>query len=372
MSDSKKGNREQIQHIAGPLRRLAVPIESIVFDPANARLHDERNIEAIKSSLSRFGQRKPIVVRKKGRIVEAGNGTVEAARSLGWSHVAAVVIDDNAHDAAAFALADNRSSELADWDDDVLSLTLASLYDDGVNLDGLGWTTEEIAALTDADPLDGADPEGIAMGNPPAPLRCIVIPLGADDDAEKTRLRIASLNLEAWDMNLIDSSPSTAMARQGPSKPIGRLIASIDQTKHKSVLDYGCGRGADVRAMLRAGLDATGFDPYWNPTRPKGRFDIVSCIYVLNVIIRPLDRLGLLEAIDTHSDGGLFIAVRSAKEVAAEAARAGWSSIGDGFLTGSGTFQCGYTVESLGAMLAEFGPFAIREHSGTIYAEVGI
>src|SRR5262249_46324156 len=58
-----------------------VPIDSVHPDPANVRLHDERNLEAIKSSLARFGQQKPIVVDRQG-VVRAGNGTHAAAKAL--------------------------------------------------------------------------------------------------------------------------------------------------------------------------------------------------------------------------------------------------------------------------------------------------
>ena len=50
------------------------------FDPANARKHSERNLDAIKGSLAKFGQRKPIVVDRRGRIL-AGNGTIRRRAS---------------------------------------------------------------------------------------------------------------------------------------------------------------------------------------------------------------------------------------------------------------------------------------------------
>ena len=78
-------------HIAPQLRPLAVPIGSLVLDPENARRHDRRNIEAVKASLTRFGQVKPVVVQERGRIVRAGNATVEAAIELGWTEIAANV-----------------------------------------------------------------------------------------------------------------------------------------------------------------------------------------------------------------------------------------------------------------------------------------
>lgn len=55
-----------LSHIAEPLRALAVPVASLNPDPANARTHDRRNLDAIKASLAKFGQRLPLVVQKAG------------------------------------------------------------------------------------------------------------------------------------------------------------------------------------------------------------------------------------------------------------------------------------------------------------------
>jgi len=119
-----------LSYIAEPLRGLAVPIGSLNPDPANARTHDEKNIQAIVVSLSRFGQRSPIVVQKQGMVVRAGNGRLIAAKSLGWTHIAAIIVDESSVDATAFAIADNRTAELAGWDDETLASLLQSLPTD--------------------------------------------------------------------------------------------------------------------------------------------------------------------------------------------------------------------------------------------------
>jgi len=116
-----------LKYISESLRPLALPIASLVHDAANARKHNERNLEAIRQSLHRFGQRKPIIVQKKGMIVRAGNGTMEAAKSLGWTHLACNVIDEDSTDATSFAIADNRTAELAEWDEETLASLLQSL-----------------------------------------------------------------------------------------------------------------------------------------------------------------------------------------------------------------------------------------------------
>jgi len=119
--------REVVDYIAAPLRALALDIATLTPDPKNARKHDERNLLAIMSSLAAHGQVKPLVVRSEGRIVLAGNGTLEAAKRLGWPKLACVVVDLDAASAARYSLADNRSAELAEWDWAQLSETLREL-----------------------------------------------------------------------------------------------------------------------------------------------------------------------------------------------------------------------------------------------------
>ena len=117
-----------LEHIIEPLRHLAVPVGDIAFDPVNTRHHDDANLDAITGSLRRFGQRKPIVVNKTTGIVEAGNGTLEAAKKrLGWTHLAVVYVEDDPVTATAFSIADNRTAELATWNEDELAKLLASM-----------------------------------------------------------------------------------------------------------------------------------------------------------------------------------------------------------------------------------------------------
>jgi len=104
-------------------------IAELKNDPANARKHSPRNLKAIRDSLDVFGQQKPIVVDSRG-VVIAGNGTLEAARELGWDEIAVAVTDlDPAH-AQAFGIADNRTAELAEWDTDVLGQLLEGMDSD--------------------------------------------------------------------------------------------------------------------------------------------------------------------------------------------------------------------------------------------------
>ena len=121
-----------------------VPIADIHPDPGNVRSHDRRNIEAIAASLTRFGQQKPIVVDPTG-VVIAGNGTLEAARSLGWETIMVIDSDLSGAERTAYAIADNRTAELAAWSDD-LGEVLKGL-DGDIELADIGFTQDELDAL---------------------------------------------------------------------------------------------------------------------------------------------------------------------------------------------------------------------------------
>lgn len=129
-----------------------VSLTALTPDPLNARKHSKRNLDAIAASLSKFGQRKPIVVTHDG-VVIAGNGTLEAASSLDWKEIsiARAPKDWDENTVRAYALADNQTGALAEWDDDVLNTALEELTSEGWDIAELGF--DEIAELE--EPLNG-------------------------------------------------------------------------------------------------------------------------------------------------------------------------------------------------------------------------
>ena len=137
-----------------------IPIADLSIDPANARRHSQRNVEAIAASLKRFGQQKPIVI-DKSKVVRAGNGTLEAAIHLGWDEIDVVLTGLTGAEAAAYAIADNRTAELAEWDDAALAATLEGLqFDDEELLAAAGFDEDELAKLLkDSELDDDQDPE---------------------------------------------------------------------------------------------------------------------------------------------------------------------------------------------------------------------
>lgn len=140
-----------------------VGIDTVEPHPENARVGDT---SAIAESLTRFGQVKPIVVQKSTGHVVAGNHTREAAKSLGWEEIAAVLLDIDDETAKAYLLADNRLSDRARYDQAKLYDSLESLLD----LDGTGYDLDYVESLGDAlgaTTVEGTDTGAVVKQAPP-------------------------------------------------------------------------------------------------------------------------------------------------------------------------------------------------------------
>jgi hypothetical protein len=133
-------------------------ISELSHDPHNARRHPISNISAIAASLNEFGQQKPIVITSDNVII-AGNGTYDAAVSLGWTEIAVTVIpaDWDSQKVKAFALADNRTAELAQWDARELLDQLESLDNFEIDMSLFGF--EPLSKETDGEGEEGGDRE---------------------------------------------------------------------------------------------------------------------------------------------------------------------------------------------------------------------
>lgn len=116
-------------------------------------------------------------------------------------------------------------------------------------------------------------------------------------------------------MNLVYHSPQnpnshcTVRDRVGPSLPLRMLLSSGLITGR--VLDFGCGLGQDVQFLRSQGIDATGYDPYYAPEIPVGKFDTILCLYVLNVLL-PEEQAHVLMAVSEFlkESGHAYFAVR--------------------------------------------------------------
>jgi ParB-like chromosome segregation protein Spo0J len=109
--------------------------------------HNHEAIEAVVASIKEFGFMQPVVVDTDGVIV-VGHTRYQAALRLKMSTVPVLVADKlTPAQVAAYRLADNRVGEIATWDMDKLMDELNSIADEGFDLEGLGFTAEEMGTI---------------------------------------------------------------------------------------------------------------------------------------------------------------------------------------------------------------------------------
>lgn len=149
------------------LRSLLVPLEELVTLPNNPKKGD---VAAVAKSYKIFGQRKSIVARKDengvGTIL-AGNTQYKACRDvLDWTHIAVVFVDDDDQKAIAYALTDNRTADLGEYDNELLLDAIARVEDMDIR-DATGYDQDDIQALLEAveqEPVIPSDPMGGVPG----------------------------------------------------------------------------------------------------------------------------------------------------------------------------------------------------------------
>jgi len=123
----------------------------------NPRKNDKA-VERVAASITRFGFGAPILARRANGEVIAGHTRLKAAAKLGIDRVPVRYLDVSESDAHALALADNKLGELAAWDDAMLSAVLAGLKAEHVDLGDTGFAEHELTKLL-AD-LNGAGAGG--------------------------------------------------------------------------------------------------------------------------------------------------------------------------------------------------------------------
>jgi DNA modification methylase len=175
MKPANHDARRQGSGRAKPLKIIYQQIEALKLDPGNPRVHAKRQIGQIASSIRIFGFNVPVLVDRHGNVV-CGHGRMLACRELGMTEVPTLCLDHlTSAQARAFMIADNRLTEIATWDDQLLAQQLKDLSLSGLDfsLEVTGFMTAEIdlrissledKPAQDADPAD-ALPE-VAAGPP--------------------------------------------------------------------------------------------------------------------------------------------------------------------------------------------------------------
>jgi len=168
---------------ATPVAPLVVqrrPLAELHLDPANTRLHDERNLDAIAASLNEFGQVEPLVVRKGKGTVIGGNGRLEAMKKLGWTECDVVEFEGSDVQAAALGIALNRTGDLSEFDKESLGKMLKAIEEDPSFVPGvaaLAFDQDELEALYQSAKVGQYAPDqagGGAVVEPETPMAPLI------------------------------------------------------------------------------------------------------------------------------------------------------------------------------------------------------
>jgi hypothetical protein len=232
------------------LRVRALSVSKLSRFHKNPRRGD---VSAIAESLAATGQYKPIVVNEgtlTGRPFEvlAGNHTLDAAVSLGWSRVEVATVDVDDAVAARIVLADNRTADLGGYDDDLLAELLGGLDD----LVGTGYSDADLRALL-AEPA-GAGLDRLVDRFGAAPLS-VLSARGGDWQARKRVWSALGLSsTDGRDEQLVFDSPQTRFLNWYDVKNAAEAAAGHKLTDAEVLRDHA--------GELRAGGNGTSeFDP---------------------------------------------------------------------------------------------------------------
>ncbi len=132
-----------------PNPKIVVRDLTTIMPYSNNPRDNEDAVQSVANSIKNFGFLVPIVIDSKDVIV-AGHTRYEAAKSLGLAEAPCIVAEHlTPKQIRAFRLIDNKVSELARWDIDLLANELTALSDSGINFVEFGWSAEEVDCLTD-------------------------------------------------------------------------------------------------------------------------------------------------------------------------------------------------------------------------------
>jgi DNA phosphorothioation-associated putative methyltransferase len=152
---------------------------------------------------------------------------------------------------------------------------------------------------------------------------------------EKNRLVSGRKPRRAQSADSQISRHRTALSRERLSVPFQLLQKYGYVEPTVTVLDYGCGKGDDVRFLADSGIPITGWDPHFFPESALDRRDVVNLGYVLNVIEDPAERERTLRDAFHLAGRVLCVSVLVGSPDYQERAK----QYRDGLRTASGTFQ---------------------------------
>lgn len=138
----------------------------------------------------------------------------------------------------------------------------------------------------------------------------------------------------------------TALNRKEFSRPVQHSLKRGIINPRTTVLDYGCGKGADVRILTQNKYIATGYDPYYFKKKPKRncKFNIVMLTYVNNTIEDEKERIDVIKDAISYATDWFII---SSRYKSPGYPKNTWKVYNDGYITSRQTFQKFYTESEI-------------------------
>jgi ParB-like chromosome segregation protein Spo0J len=131
-----------------------IALDELIPHPDNYRSHPDEQVQNLVLSLQRFGQGRSIVIQDSPgkKLIVAGHGIVEAAKSLKWPELRADVLpaDWTPEAIRGYLIADNQHSQGASDDDTMLAQLLQEQQDAGFDLASLGTDDETLRQMLEA------------------------------------------------------------------------------------------------------------------------------------------------------------------------------------------------------------------------------
>lgn len=164
------------------LEQHLVPISVLYKHPRNYKKHPEAQLVKVRASLKKFGQTKPILVRRDtlGFFIIAGHCVTQAAEDLQWIDIWLAVAPEHwtNEDALAYLVADNETSNGAEINELMLAELLEESRNAGYDLAALGSSEADLSALLEKlanehlaiATLPGASDHDIVIDDEESPL----------------------------------------------------------------------------------------------------------------------------------------------------------------------------------------------------------
>jgi len=131
---------------------------------------NEKAIVKVAASIKEYGFRQPIVVDEE-LVIIAGHTRLQAAQQLGLKKIPIHIATGlTAAQVKAYRLADNRTHEDSEWDEELLAIELGDLKELGFDLDLTGFDAIELEDLLDGAAMDGLTDDDEVPEAPEVPV----------------------------------------------------------------------------------------------------------------------------------------------------------------------------------------------------------